>query len=152
MKKMLLLGSFRSNHYSLPLLSILFFFLMTCQEKINNQPAPPPAQVGSYEAVVCHSDSVVLNWTPPENSNDTISYYELLYRVFSDSGWSILKTGILATSSPSVAISRSDITSRDSIFLFAVRAVTTDSIRSDLRMSSDTSALQSKGWCLVWGS
>ena len=102
--------------------AIAFVVLLQCQRLATQQIATkilhtdPPLQVIT-------SDSIILRWDKPKDTTQTVTGYELLYRIHGDSEWTTLKKQIAAKDSPWIAIYRNEINSTNSLFDFAIRAL-----------------------------
>jgi hypothetical protein len=95
------------------------------------------------------NDPITLSWDATANYLDTVLFYQLFYSHPGDTNWTLLKDSIKVSDSPSVQVHRSDVDAADSIFYFGVLCVTREGVRSDLHVSTDSTA-SNGGWCLTW--
>jgi hypothetical protein len=99
---------------------------------------------------VRQSDSVTFFWDSPSWNPDTVQYYELFFRPIGDNLWTLLKSNIPPLANNAIVVHRSEISSGDSLFYFAVRYVTGGGIRSAYHVSLDSTAVPPGGWFLFW--
>ena len=96
------------------------------------------------------ADSIFLYWDAPLDFPDSVDHYELFYRTDRDSGWTILKRNIQASKELNAVVRRNEVAALDSFFYFGVRSVAKNGVKSDFHFSSDTDAVPTGGWKLLW--
>jgi hypothetical protein len=101
-------------------------------------------------AVISPRDSITLCWVKPDTNADLIDFYELFYRTDTGTAWILLVEKIPPTDTPSIKISRSQLTSNSSVFFFAVRSASNTGARSDYIMSTDSTSALRRGWYVTW--
>jgi hypothetical protein len=100
-----------------------------------------------YYVEMRNADTVIIYW---DNGNsDTTQSYELFYKTFSDSIFTLLKSNIPYAKNPQIVIRKSDIHSSDSVFYFAIRAVYSYG-KSAFHYSFDSTTVPAGGWFLLW--
>lgn len=90
-----------------------------------------------------------LCWAPPEKNADSVASYDVGYHTENSTNWIVLKSNIEAGSAPRTVINRSDLSSTDSIFFFAVRSVMKNGAKTDYHTSLDSTA-NPPDWYLKW--
>lgn len=95
------------------------------------------------------ADSIILAWDPPVEQADSVASYELGYRTTDQTTWTILKSTIPVSDSPSIVIHRNELMATDSIFYFAARSIALNGLQSDFHASTDADA-DPPGWCVRW--
>jgi len=99
---------------------------------------------------VQNTDSVTIYWNPPHWDLDSIQYYKLFYHPSKDTNWILIKDSIPASLNPYTVVHRNNIVAMDSIFYFGAKYVTVDGIESGLLSTTDSAAVPSGGWFLLW--
>lgn len=94
------------------------------------------------------SDTLCLTWDKPEDS--TVSKYRIFYRLHNNINWILLEKAIPLSDSPTVCIHRNEISTKDHLFDFAVRAYFTSGDSSDLSISTDSTKTSHDGWFVKW--
>jgi len=101
--------------------------------------------------IIVDSDTIQLEWDPPEvksfDEGSTILYYRVYYRIHDVGRWVTLDI-IPAQDHPKYEIHHSDF--GNGAYDFAVRAVSASSRYSALHSSLDPSADPLGGWYVVW--
>jgi len=101
--------------------------------------------------IVVQSDTIQLEWDPPEVKNFDegfiILYYRVYYRIHEMENWVLLDI-IPAQDHPKYKIHHSEL--GNGSYDFAVRAVSAKSSYSSLHSSLDLTADPLGGWYVVW--
>lgn len=129
--------------------AIAFVVLLQCQRLATQQIATKILHTDPLLQVIT-SDSIILRWDKPKDTTQTVTGYELLYRIHGDSEWTTLKKQIAAKDSPWIAIYRNEINSTNSLFDFAIRALYKSGDLSRMSISIDSLSSPRGGWFLKW--
>ncbi len=94
---------------------------------------------------ICNDSSAYIGWAPSDDPN--VIGYELHYRTNGENGWNYLST-VSASDTPLANIRYSQL--GNGVFDFAVNTVLQNGAKSDLHISTDTTAILKSGWFLRW--
>lgn len=98
---------------------------------------------------IVSSDTLCLSWDKPADTQ-VVSRYAISYCPHNSSKWTTLNKFIPANDSPIICINRSEISSSDNLFDFAVRAYFENGDSSEMSASTDSIYSSHKGWFVKW--
>jgi hypothetical protein len=125
----------------------LFLTVSQCSQTESKKSDKPA--VGNEFPILLKTDSLSICWEPPSENPDSVASYELYYRLAKDTGWTVIKSNIVATKAPCVTVYHKDVLLVKSAIYFAVRSVGKNGTKSDLHHSTDKTASPVQ-WLVIW--